>query len=39
MVRTVDSDLVEHLADPTIYLSLNGHFCNLGVQYKEGKST
>jgi len=34
-----DSDLVEHLADTAIYLSLYGHLYNLGIQYKEGKST
>jgi len=26
-------------ADPAIYLSLYGHLCNLGVQYKEVKPT
>jgi len=39
VVRSFDNDLVEHLADPTIYLSLYGHLCNLGIQYKDGKST
>jgi len=28
VVRSFDSDLVEHLADPAIYLSLYGHLCN-----------
>jgi len=39
VVRSFDSDLVEHFADPAIYLSLYGHLCNLGIQNKEGKST
>jgi len=39
VVRSFDRDLVVHLADPAIYLSLYGHLCNLGIQYKEGKST
>jgi len=39
VVRSFDNDLVEHLADPAINLSLFGHLCNLGIQYKEGKST
>jgi len=39
VVRSFDRDLVEHLADPAIHLSLYGHLCNLGIQYKEGKST
>jgi len=39
VVRSIDSELVEHLADSAIYLSLYGHLCNLGIQYKDGKST
>jgi len=39
MVRSFDSDLVEHLVDPAIYLSLYGNLCNFGIQYKDGKST
>jgi len=39
VVRSFDSDLVEHLADIAIYLSLLGHLCNLGIQYKDGKLT
>jgi len=39
VVRSFDRDLVEHIADPAMYLSLNGHLHNLGIKYKEGKST
>jgi len=41
VARSFASDLVEHLADPEMYLSLYGHLCNLVtcIQYKESKST
>jgi len=32
VVRSFDSDLMEHLADPAIYLSLYGHRFNLGIK-------
>jgi len=32
LVRNFDVDLVEHLADPGMYLSVYGHLCNLGIQ-------
>jgi len=39
VVRSLDSDFVEDLADPAMHLSLNGHLHNLSIKYKEGKPT